>query len=433
MRIAFVYPSYVRHAEANPELAHLGVGGYLGSPSLSIALLAALTPNRHEVAFYDDRIEDIPFDEPFDLVALPVFTPAAMRAIEIAQAFRLRGVLVVAGGVFASLLPEALAPHVDAVCVGEGEPVWRRIVADAERGSLRPLYRVDEPYDLTLLPPPRLDLYTAKEGPGGYRASGDPDEFQVDYPLQLSRGCPLSCVACAVPGYLGRRMRFASPTWVRGVFDALAGLDGHRRVSLTEDTSSFPTRSISAQVAAALDGCAESGVSVSYVGASPAQCLKAEPGWWALLRTLRTTSIYMVFGFDPASRGAFAATPTPGALQSCLDAVRRVRDEGVGVYASLLVGHDEEDESVFDRILDFADRAQIDTAEFVMLTPYPGTPLFRRLVEEDRLITRDWSLYNDANPTFRPRGYSAERMRAGYLHLWTQFYARRDAAHRVQI
>jgi radical SAM superfamily enzyme YgiQ (UPF0313 family) len=434
MRICFVYPSYERHAQSNPEILDVvSTESYLGSPSASIPILAALTPEQHEVIFIDDRIEDVPVDEPFDLVALPVFTPAATRAMEIADAFRARGVKVVAGGIFSSLMPEEMASHVDAVCIGEGEPVWAAILADAERGELAPRYAAEEPYDLSRLPVPRFDLFFPKEGEGGYRSTGPLGQVTVDYALQLSRGCPLSCICCAIPEHMGPSIRFAEPDWVRACFEALSHEGGLRYVALTEDTLSLPTKRITRRFVAALAGCVDVGPAVSYTGASPMQALHAPAEYYEWLRRLHTVSIYMVFGFDELSRQAFAAPSDERAYQQCLDATQRVTDEGIGVYASLLVGHDEEDESVFDRILEFASRAELNTAEFVIRTPYPGTPLWHQLVAEERLITRDWRLYNDANPTYRPKNYSAERLREGYVYLWHQFYRGRPARHAIQI
>ncbi|MCC6751172.1 MAG: cobalamin-dependent protein [Deltaproteobacteria bacterium] len=435
MRICFIYPSYIRHAQANPELKDIvSSGSYLGSPTMSIAILAALTPEHHEVSFYDDRLEALPFDEPFDLVAMPVFTPAAKRAMAIADQFRARGAKVVVGGIFSTLMPDEMAPHVDAICLGEGEPVWSEILYDAERGQLRPRYEAREPYDLSRLPVPRYDLYFAKEGPGGYRSAGKQGELTVDYALQLSRGCPLRCMSCAIPEYMGRSMRFVQPSWFAKNFDAISEGGKKRYISLTEDTSSFPTAKVYGHYIEAMSAVVGAGPSVAYTGASPVQVTKAAPGYFEFLRKLNAISIYMVFGFDRMSMKAFEAKPDAASYQACLDAVKRVFDEGLGVYASLLVGHDAENEGVFDQVLEFAEKAKINTAEFVTLTPYPGTPLWRQLLAEDRLITRDWSLFNDANPTYRPKNYTAERLREGYIYLWKQFYREGGRArHAIQV
>jgi radical SAM superfamily enzyme YgiQ (UPF0313 family) len=435
MRICFVYPGYQKHSDSNPELKDVVTSGsYLGSPTSSIALLAALTPDHHEISFYDDRIEELPFGEQFDLVAMPVFTAASMRSMEIADTFRKTGAKVVTGGIFSSLMPDEMAPHVDAVCIGEGEPVWAQILEDAEKNQLKPRYQADGQVDLREIPVPRWDLYFAKEGPNGYRTTGKQSEATVDYALQLSRGCPLRCMSCVIPEYMGRKMRFVSSEWVRKSFEALSADGKKRYVSLAEDTHTFPARRVYEHYMDVLSESANIGPSISYAGASPTQARVARPEYYQRLREHNAMSIYMVFGFDQASQRAFQADTDAKAWQECLDGVKRVFDEGLEVYASLLVGHDNEDEGVFDKVLEFTAEANIQTAEFVILTPYPGTPLWRRLTEQDRLLTRDFSLYNDSNPTFRPKGYSADQLRAGYLHMWKSFYSDSDRArHHIQV
>src|SRR5882762_7207607 len=108
--------------------------------ALSMALLASLTPPGVELRFYDDRLEDIPFDEPTDLVAMSVETFTALRAYKIARQFRARGVPVVMGGYHVTLCPDEACQEADAIVVGDAEPIWAELLDDARRDCLRPLY-----------------------------------------------------------------------------------------------------------------------------------------------------------------------------------------------------------------------------------------------------------------------------------------------------
>src|SRR5437763_11734851 len=132
MRLTLIYPS-VGRKENKPY-----VRAWQMQP-LSMALLAGLTPPEVEVRFYDDRMEEIPFDEPTDLVALSVETFTALRSYKIARAFRARGVPVVLGGYHVTLLPDEARPEADAVVVGDAEPVWGELLDDARRRRLRPV------------------------------------------------------------------------------------------------------------------------------------------------------------------------------------------------------------------------------------------------------------------------------------------------------
>ena len=107
---------------------------------LASATLAGLTPAGVDVRFYDDRMEDVPFDEPTDLVALSVETYTAKRSYQIASEYRRRGVPVVMGGIHATFCPDEALEYANAVVRGEAESVWGQVLADFRNQSLRPLY-----------------------------------------------------------------------------------------------------------------------------------------------------------------------------------------------------------------------------------------------------------------------------------------------------
>ncbi len=420
MHVRFVYPSFDRPSVSNPELKEIvGTDSYLGTPSMAIAILASLTPAPHTVDLRDDRLEDPGFDDEVDLVAIPVFTPAANRAMELADGFRARGVPVAMGGVFATLMPDELQPHADAVIVGEGEPVWPQLLADAERGRLQPRYRHEGHWDLkTVSAVPRYDLYLQKfEG-----LDDDSHAEHLDLPCQISRGCPIVCDDCVIPPYMGSRVRFFPPEWVAKCFEAIHDPAVQRGVCLTEDISIFPVPSVLKHFLQVVEACEGIGPRVSYIGVSPQFTLQAKPEFFEGLRRLDAFQLYLVFGFDPLSHRAFRAERDARSWQQAIDAVQRTYDEGLYAYCSLLMGQDYEDESIFDRILEFTARADVKSAEFPILTPYPGTPLWHRLLAQDRILHRDWARYNDANVTFRPANYAPERLLEGYLHVWREFY-----------
>jgi len=420
LKITFICPAFERHAQAHPELrAFVPANEYIGPPSPGIAAVAAATPEGHQVEFLDDRITPFDLEHEADLYAISSFTPAATRAFELGDALRARGKKVVLGGIFPSMMPDLAAEHCDAVVVGEGEGVWPQIVADAQKGKLAPRYQSQEPLDLATIKRPRVELYLDAEKPG---APCD------DYPLQLSRGCPLSCDACVLPIMCGSRIRFHSEQNVIDTMTVFARAG--KLLSLTEDTSVFGIHGARKMLRKFLERTIElqkQGIPIklSYLGISMPMVLSLDPTLLTLMRQSGMDRFYLVGGFDPITRQAFG-TGDPAAMEKAERTIARCRELGIDPYVSFLVGNADDDEGVFDRMLEFCTRTGVDLAEFAISTPYPGTPIWKRYEAEGRIFDRTWKHYNDANVVFKPHKMSALRLQEGYIYLWREFYQGRQ-------
>src|SRR5262245_61738268 len=182
MRLTLIYPSvgrkdnkpYVRAWQMEP---------------LSMALLAGMTPAWVEVRFYDDRVDEIPFDEPTDLVAISVETFTALRAYKIARQFRARDIPVVMGGYHATLLPDEVAQEADAIVVGDAEPVWAEMLADARQRRLRRRYDGLSRRTLAGLRP-RREVFAGKP-------------YQKITLVEFARGCHFQCDFCSITAFHG--------------------------------------------------------------------------------------------------------------------------------------------------------------------------------------------------------------------------------------
>ena len=164
-------------------------------PSLSLAVVAAATPPHWETALCDEGFgAGRPRRPTADVVAITAMTAQAVRAYEIADAFRSRGKTVVMGGFHASNLPDEALGHVDAVVVGEAEAVWPRLLADFEEGRLQKVYRADALVDTAAIPVARRSIFDGK----GYLLTNT---------VQTTRGCPYDCEFCSVTAFFGRKYR----------------------------------------------------------------------------------------------------------------------------------------------------------------------------------------------------------------------------------
>src|SRR3954462_10506366 len=176
MRLTLVYPS-VGRKENTPY-----VRAWQMEP-LSMAQLASLTPPGVELRFHDDRLDDIPFDDPTDLVALSVETFTALRSYKIARAFRARGVPVVLGGYHVTLLPEEARQEADAIVIGDAEPVWLQVLDDARPHCLQPIYQGLGRRSLAGIRP-RREVFQGKS-------------YQNITLVEFARGCNFKCDFCA--------------------------------------------------------------------------------------------------------------------------------------------------------------------------------------------------------------------------------------------
>lgn len=407
MRILFIHPRWERFLEARPELGDLPYARRLDlfrvSP-LSIPTVAAQTPSDCQVELFDDFSEDLEKADPPDLAAISTFTPSASRAYELADHFRALDVPVVLGGIHPTLVSEEALAHADAVVIGEAEGVWSKVIEDARRGALKPLYRNGAPPPLAGLPAPRRDLFREKG-------------LKTISVVQTGRGCERNCPTCVIPGLHGGGCRRRPPGEVAREVHELEETSFY----VSEESLLFPDPENRAWAEAFLDAVGDSGKTF-FLATYPFLLHRIEPAFLRRLERAGCRQFYVVFGVDDAG---------PDALWKRVDAIRdtlqAVREAGISVMGSFALGSDEDGPDCFERIFALARALQINLAEFFLLTPYPGTKLFRRLESEGRILTRKWSLYNGAHPVFQPRRLSPDELVEGYIGLWRAFYQDMDS------
>jgi len=375
------------------------------------ATLAALTPRSVDRAFFDDRLEAVPFDCETDLVAISVETYTARRAYAIADRFRERAVPVVLGGFHVTLDPDEGARHADAVVVGQAETVWGPLLDDFARGRLQLRYEGPVPRTWTS-PQPDRSLYAAR-----------------DYgPLRLvesSRGCPHACEFCAVSAYYGRRYLARS---VEAVVEDVRRA-GSRFVFIVDDNVGADPRRLR-------DLCEGlTPLRIRWMSQVGVQVADDEH----LLRALRDSGCEgVLIGFESLNPANLAAMHKPVAADGgrYAEALHRLRRHGISVYGTFVFGYDADTAASFDEALDFAIREKLFFAAFNHLLPFPGTPLYARLNAEGRLLQERWWLdpgYRYGDVAFRPAGFSAGELSASCNACRKRFYRWSSVAKRVEL
>ncbi len=369
-------------------------------PSLSLAVVAAATPEKWETALHDEGFGPVDLDDPADVVALTGMTAQATRAYEIADAFRARGKTVVMGGFHASNLPAEALQHVDAVVVGEAESVWPKLLGDLGEGKLQKVYRPDGPVDTAAIPVARRSIFDGK----GYLLTNT---------VQTTRGCPYDCEFCSVTAYFGRKYRKRP---VEAVLAELAEMKKRGSYAFFVDDNIVVDRNYSLRLFRGMKGLGMKWLSHASLD------LAEDPE--LLLAMGESGCIGLFVGFESLDEKALAAMgKKTNHVATYLDAVKAFRDSGIGILGSFVLGLDGDGPDVFERTLRFCETARLPAAIFPILTPYPGTKVRERLLAEDRILSSDWRNYDMEHVNYRPKGMTVDELQAGYDLLMKEFYS----------
>jgi radical SAM superfamily enzyme YgiQ (UPF0313 family) len=393
----------------------IGQDFYFRLPVLGLLKVAALTSPDWQVTILDERVSPVDLTQEADLVGISAMTTTAPRAYELADEFRRRGRKVVLGGMHVSALPEEAQEHCDSLIVGEAEGLWPRLLADFERQSLQPSYRhLNGSPSLQHLPRPNWDLYRNLH-------------YLPVHFVETTRGCPLDCEFCAVTSAFGGRYRTRPLDEVIAELRGLRPFEGFLRL---KNCVFFVDDNIIGNRAYARDLLERLGDFHLKWFSHASMNIANDPEMLRLCQ--KSGCVGLFIGFESLSeenlRAVGKRTNRP---PEYLDAVRRIHDHGIGIDASFVFGLDADDESVFDRTLDFVERAKFEVAYYSILTPYPGTRLHQRLVREGRILSRDWSLYDTSHVVFRPRPFSPEQLLSGYYRVLHESFAVRSIFRRL--
>ena len=372
-------------------------------PLLSLPTIAACTPFDVEVVITDENAEEIDFDEDVDLVGITGMTCVIPRAYEIADEYRKRGVPVVMGGIHVSMLPEEAIQHCDSVVIGEAEEIWEQVVRDAQKKRLKEFYQPERFPDLSKSPIPRWDLLDNKQ--------------YIVFPLQAGRGCPFDCDFCSVKVFNGRQYRHKSIEQVVKEVEVLQKIAPKATIFICDDNllavPEYAKRLLKKLVPLKMK---------FWTCQVSLNRLKNDK----LLGLMRKAGCMEIdVGFESVSQKSLDVM-NKGQVNRVKDykeIIDKVYSSQIAIKGNFILGSDGDEESIFEETAKFIDQTNITFPYITIMTPLPGTNLYKRLDKQKRLIHKEWEKYDVEHLVFKPYLISEDRLRQGWEYVIKNVYS----------
>jgi len=367
---------------------------------LAPAVLAALTPDDVEICFHDDRMEQIPFDEPTDLVAITVETYTARRAYQIATEYRKRGVPVAMGGFHATLMPDEVAEYADAVVIGEAEESWPRLIEDFCSNRLTSIYRTDGRPDLAGCTPDR-SIFAGKN-------------YLPVALMETGRGCRLGCEFCSIQtvfqrSYAGRP--------IAEIVKEIGQIRSKMFFFVDDNIVADPERArelLQALIPLKIRWIGQAGIAAAFD--EELLALLSRSGCQGLLIGLESlhpqTLEQMGKGFV-TGRAYYES------------ALANLRKYCIRIYATFVAGYDHDTADTVQQAVEFSEQQRFYLTAFNHITPFPGTPLYGRLRDEGRLLHQRWWLdqeYRYGMLPFTPQSIAPEELEQCCVEARSRFF-----------
>jgi radical SAM superfamily enzyme YgiQ (UPF0313 family) len=417
MNIGMIAMSGVRAWSDELNQASLTMPGFVergkviaSMPSLSLLTLAALTPDEHDISYHEipKLDEHGPLPEGFDLVAIATYSAQVSDAYKLADHYRAQGIPVVMGGLHVSVEPTEALQHASAVVIGEAEPLWPGLIADAERGELHSHYGpVDQPFDLADAPIPRYDLLD--------------HELYNRFPLTTSRGCPFRCEFCASSILISDRYKVKPVERVLAELHAIKQTWEHPFIEFADDNSFVNRRHYHELLAALRDENIKwfTECDVSVADDPQLLDLMRESGCRQVLIGLESPRSEGLDGLE--LRGNWKLKQ----IDRYEAAIHAIQRQGITVNGCFILGLDGHTPDIFDAVYDYSMRLNLWDVQITVLTPFPGTPLYDRLLKQGRILRPGvWDTCTLFDVNFEPTGMSANELQQGLLYLAGRVYSK---------
>ena len=368
-------------------------------PPLGLATLAAYCSDEDEIDLQDEHVQELSIHDEPDLVVIQVYITNAFRAYDLADHYRKKGSYVCLGGLHVTSLPEEALPHADTIFLGPGEESWPRFLKDFKNGEAKKIYTSKE-RTLETIPPIRRDLIKRHL-------------YLVPNSIVVTRGCPHHCNFCYKDAFFegGRSFYTQQVDDALAEIDRLPGkhlyfLDDHLLGNLRFANSLFHGMK---------------GMNRVFQGASTIDAILRGN----LIEKAAEAGMRSVFvGFETLSNGNLQQSNKKQNIgKDYEEAIRRLHSLGIMINGSFVFGLDEDDKDVFKRTVDWAVKNALTTCTFHILTPYPGTGLYKTMEQQGRILHKQWDLYDTRHVVYKTVGLNENELKEGYDWSYRSFYS----------
>ncbi|HEV8583953.1 MAG TPA: radical SAM protein [Methylomirabilota bacterium] len=404
-----------------PKSTHLHVYSRVCIPRLGSVLLGTIMRAKgYDVRVYIEDIKDLDMADVLsaDLVAISAITSTAPQSYRLADKVREAGAIAVMGGTHTSFLPEEGMEHADFVVRGEGEFAFQELVDAIERGDgfdkIQNLtYRTDGgalAHNAERPKIPNLDVnpipdYHLIEGwtPGGVIS------------VATSRGCPFSCTFCSVPGMYGHAFRTHS---IDRVLQELQNHKGNMYTFFADDIFTANKK----RCKELLRGMIQRDLTPMW-GAQVRTETVDDPELLQLMRDSNCFNVYV--GFESINPRTLKLFQKKQDLAKIERSIERFHDHKIRIHGMFVVGSDEDDLETLDATARFARKHDIDSIQFMILTPIPGSPDWDTLYAkgDKYVINKNWSFYDGHHCVHQPRRMSPYELQMGAIRAMQKFYS----------
>lgn len=368
-------------------------------PPLGLATLAAYFDDNWEIDLVDQHVEEINLNDNPDLVIIQVYITNASRAYKIAEEYKKKGAYIALGGLHVTSLPEEAEKYADTIFLGPGEQTFPQFLIDF--ANKNPQKRYVSTINRSIVGQPAIRRDLIKRG-----------KYLVPNSLVFSRGCPHHCDFCYKDSFFKGGKSFYTQM-VDEIIEEIERLPGKHLYFLDDHLFANPRlmNNLFSEMIG-LNRVFQGAVTVESVNSGNLIELAVQAG-------LRSVFI----GFETFSKENLISTNKGHNLkQDYENAVKRLHSLGVMINGSFVFGLDHDDKDVFSRTVDWGVENSITTSTYHILTPYPGTKLYRDMESRNRIVTKNWDLYDTRHVVYKPNGLTKEEIENGYNWAYKEFY-----------